>query len=83
MSVKEKVGIVISNKMMKTLVLAVANKVLHSKYGKTMIRTKRYKVHVENENDYKIGDTLRIQETRPISRTKRWRVIDIVSKSPR
>ena len=51
MSVKDKVGIVISNKMMKTLVLAVANKVLHSKYGKTMISTKRNIVHVENEND--------------------------------
>mmetsp|Transcript_11942 Transcript_11942/g.49831 ORF Transcript_11942/g.49831 Transcript_11942/m.49831 type:complete len:84 (+) Transcript_11942:1676-1927(+) len=80
---KERVGIVVSNKMSKTLVIAVANRILHPKYKKIMVRTKRYKAHIEEENLYKLGDTVRIQETRPLSRTKRWKVIDIISKSPR
>lgn len=83
MSIKERVGIVVSNKMTKTLVIAVANRVVHPKYGKIMIRTKRYKAHVETEKDYKLGDTVRIQETRPLSRTKRWKVIATISTSPR
>nr|YP_010336757.1 ribosomal protein S17 [Stylonema alsidii]UNJ15163.1 ribosomal protein S17 [Stylonema alsidii] len=83
MATKERVGIVVSNKMCKTLVIAVESRVLHPKYKKIMVRTKRYKAHVEQESNYKLGDTVRIQETRPLSRTKRWQVIDIISKSPR
>nr|YP_010336363.1 ribosomal protein S17 [Goniotrichopsis reniformis]UNJ14769.1 ribosomal protein S17 [Goniotrichopsis reniformis] len=80
---KERVGIVVSNKMSKTLVIAVESRVLHSKYKKIMVRTKRYKAHVEEETNYKLGDKVRIQETRPLSRTKCWQVTDIVAKSPR
>lgn len=80
---KERVGIVISNKMKKTLVVAVASRVLHQKYKKIMIRTKRYKVHTDREENYKLGDTVRIQETRPLSKTKRWKILDVIAKSPR
>nr|YP_010338500.1 ribosomal protein S17 [Rhodaphanes brevistipitata]UNJ18450.1 ribosomal protein S17 [Rhodaphanes brevistipitata] len=80
---KERIGIVVSNKMSKTLVIAVERRDLHPKYRKIMAKTKRYKAHVEEENNYKLGDKVKIQETRPLSRTKRWKVIDIISKSPR
>nr|YP_010336560.1 ribosomal protein S17 [Rhodospora sordida]UNJ14966.1 ribosomal protein S17 [Rhodospora sordida] len=80
---KERVGIVVSNKMSKTLVIAIASRILHPKYKKIMVRTKRYKAHVEQEMMYRLGDTVRIQETRPLSRTKRWKVVDVISRSPR
>nr|YP_009296924.1 ribosomal protein S17 [Bangiopsis subsimplex]AOM66267.1 ribosomal protein S17 [Bangiopsis subsimplex]ARO90371.1 30S ribosomal protein S17 [Bangiopsis subsimplex] len=80
---KERVGIVVSNKMHKTLVVAVASRILHPKYKKIMIKTKRYKVHTDQENIYQLGDTIRIQETRPLSKTKRWKVLDTIAKSPR
>nr|YP_010336165.1 ribosomal protein S17 [Chroodactylon ornatum]UNJ14571.1 ribosomal protein S17 [Chroodactylon ornatum] len=83
MATKEKVGIVVSNKMQKTLVVSVASRVVHPKYKKTMINTKRYKAHVESEKEYKLGDTVRITETRPLSRTKRWKVTEVISKSPK
>nr|YP_010335774.1 ribosomal protein S17 [Chroothece richteriana]UNJ14180.1 ribosomal protein S17 [Chroothece richteriana] len=83
MSIKEKIGIVVSNKMQKTLVVAVASRLVHPKYKKTMIKTKRYKAHVELEQEYKLGDTVRITETRPLSRTKRWEVAEVISKSPK
>jgi small subunit ribosomal protein S17 len=78
MAVKERVGLVISNKMQKTVVVAVENRSSHSKYGKIVVKTKHYKAHDE-ENKCNIGDRVRIQETRPLSRTKRWQVIDIVN----
>lgn len=78
MAVKERVGLVVSDKMDKTVVVAVENRAAHSKYGKIVAKTKRYKAHDE-ENKCKIGDRVRIQETRPLSRTKRWQVIDIVT----
>ncbi|HHP7243808.1 MAG TPA: 30S ribosomal protein S17, partial [Elainellaceae cyanobacterium] len=71
MPVKERVGLVVSDKMDKTVVVAIENRVPHSKYQKIMVRTKRYKVHDE-ENQCKVGDRVRIQESRPLSRTKRW-----------
>nr|ARO90984.1 30S ribosomal protein S17 [Corynoplastis japonica] len=77
MSLKEKIGTVISNKMNKTVVVFIENKIAHYKYNKIMIKTKRYKVHDEN-NECKIGDIVKIQETRPLSKTKRWQVIDII-----
>jgi small subunit ribosomal protein S17 len=78
MAVKERVGLVVSDKMDKTVVVAVENRSAHPKYGKIVVRTKRYKAHDE-ENQCKQGDRVRIQETRPLSRTKRWVVLDILS----
>ncbi|MBF2026468.1 MAG: 30S ribosomal protein S17 [Oscillatoriales cyanobacterium C42_A2020_001] len=78
MAVKERVGLVVSDKMEKTVVVAVENRAAHPKYGKIVAKTKRYKAHDE-ENKCKIGDRVRIQETRPLSRTKRWQVIDILT----
>lgn len=79
MAVKERVGVVVSNKMEKTVVVAVENRAPHPKYRKIMVRTKRYKAHDE-ENKCKEGDRVRIQETRPLSRTKRWTVVDILTE---
>lgn len=78
MAVKERVGVVVSDKMQKTVVVAVENRSPHPKYGKIVVRTKRYKAHDE-ENKCKEGDRVRIQETRPLSRTKRWTVAEILS----
>ena len=81
MAVKQQIGLVVSNKMDKTIVVAVENRAPHPKYRKIMVRTKRYKAHDE-ENKCQVGDRVRIQETRPLSRTKRWEVIDILSHTP-
>jgi small subunit ribosomal protein S17 len=78
MAVKEQVGVVVSDKMQKTVVVAVENRSAHSKYGKIVVQTKRYQAHDE-ENKCKVGDRVRIQETRPLSRVKRWIVTDILS----
>lgn len=80
MAVKERVGMVVSDKMDKTVVVAVENRSPHPKYGKIVVRTKRYKAHDE-ENKCKEGDRVRIQETRPLSRTKRWKVIEILNNT--
>jgi small subunit ribosomal protein S17 len=80
MAVKERVGLVVSDKMDKTIVVAVENRNAHPKYGKIVIRTKRYKAHDEN-NECQIGDRVRIRETRPLSRTKRWQVAEILDRS--
>jgi small subunit ribosomal protein S17 len=80
MAVKERVGLVVSDKMDKTVVVAVENRAAHPKYGKIVVRTKRYKAHDE-ENKCKMGDRVRILETRPLSRTKRWAVAEILSSS--
>ncbi|MEO0768595.1 MAG: 30S ribosomal protein S17 [Cyanobacteria bacterium J06649_4] len=80
MAAKERVGLVVSNKMDKTVVVAVESRVQHKKYDKIMVRTKKYKAHDE-ENKCKEGDRVRISETRPMSRTKRWVVADILSSS--
>lgn len=77
MPIKEKVGIVISNKMTKTITVAVKTKIPHPKYGKILARTKKYKVHDES-NTCQIGDIVKIQETRPLSKTKFWTLIDKV-----
>ena len=78
MAVKELVGLVVSDKMQKTVVVAVESRSAHSKYGKVVVRTKRYKVHDE-DNQCKEGDRVRISETRPLSRTKRWTLAEILS----
>ncbi|MBP5977141.1 MAG: 30S ribosomal protein S17 [Brasilonema octagenarum HA4186-MV1] len=78
MAVKERVGLVVSDKMQKTVVVAIENRAPHPKYGKIVVKTQRYKVHDE-ENQCKIGDRVRIQETRPLSKTKRWKVTEILT----
>lgn len=77
MAVKERVGEVVSDKMDKTIVVAIENRSPHPKYGKIVVRTKKYKVHDE-ENQCKQGDRVRIRETRPLSKTKRWMVAEIL-----
>jgi small subunit ribosomal protein S17 len=78
MAVKERVGTVVSNKMQKTVVVAVENRVPHPKYGKTIVQTRRYKAHDE-DNECKLGDRIRIRETRPLSKHKRWVVVETLS----
>ncbi len=80
MAVKERVGLVVSDKMNKTVVVAVENRAPHPKYGKIIVNTKRYKAHDE-ENKCKEGDRVRIQETRPLSKTKRWVVAEILNST--
>jgi small subunit ribosomal protein S17 len=76
---KTKVGLVVSDKMDKTVVVAVEDFVRHSLYGKAVKRTKKFKAHDE-ENQCNIGDKVRIMETRPLSKDKRWRLVSIVEK---
>lgn len=78
MALKEKVGLVVSNKMDKTVVVAVQNRSSHAKYGKIVVQTKRFKAHDEL-NACQQGDRVRIQETRPLSRTKRWQVVNVLN----
>jgi small subunit ribosomal protein S17 len=80
MATKERVGVVVSDKMNKTVVVAVENRFPHPIYKKTVSRTKRYKVHDE-DNNCKVGDQVRITETRPLSRTKRWTVAEVINTS--
>ena len=77
---KSRLGTVVSDKMDKTVVVAVEDRVKHPLYGKVMRRTSKVKVHDE-QNEAGIGDTVRIMETRPLSATKRWRVVEIVEKA--
>ena len=78
---KTKIGIVVSDKMQKTCVVAVDNFQRHPLYGRTMRRTRRFKVHDE-ENTCKIGDQVEIAECRPMSRTKHHRLLRIVERAP-
>ncbi|MFB2933995.1 30S ribosomal protein S17 [Aerosakkonemataceae cyanobacterium BLCC-F154] len=78
MAVKERVGLVVSNKMDKTVVVAIENRSPHPKYGKIVVQTKKYKAH-DQENKCNEGDRVRIRETRPLSRTKRWEVAEILT----
>ena len=80
MAIKERVGTVVSNKMDKTIVVAVESRSPHPKYGKIVVKTKKFKAHDE-ENQCKEGDTVRIQETRHLSKTKRWNLVKIMSHS--
>ena len=77
---KTRVGLVVSDKMQKTVVVAIERRVPHPVYGKMMTRTTRLKAHDE-ENAAKAGDTVRIMETRPMSKDKRWRLVEIVSRA--
>ena len=77
---KVRVGVVVSDKMQKTVVVRLDRRVPHPVYGKMVTRTKRVKAHDE-ENSAKTGDTVRIAETRPLSKDKRWRVVEIVERA--
>ncbi|CAB4853415.1 MAG: 30S ribosomal protein S17 [Actinobacteria bacterium] len=77
---KTREGLVVSNKMDKTAVVAVIERVRHPKYGKFMMRTKKLYVHDES-NDVNIGDKVRVMETRPLSKNKRWRVVEILERA--
>ena len=77
---KTRQGLVVSDKMDKTVVLAIERRVPHPVYGKMVTRTKRLKAHDE-QNSAKVGDTVRIVETRPLSKDKRWRLLEIVERA--
>ena len=80
MAVKEKVGLVISNKMNKTIVIKVENRYSHPMYSKIMVKSKKYLVHDEMET-CQIGDQVLVTECRPLSKRKRWKLVKIISKS--
>lgn len=77
---KERTGIVTSDKMDKTITVSIERKVKHPIYGKFLKQTKSFKAHDE-KNDAKVGDTVRIMETRPLSKTKRWRLVEIIERA--
>lgn len=77
---KERIGIVTSDKMDKTGVVQVVRKVKHPKYGKFMVKSKKIKFHDE-KGEAGIGDTVRIMETRPLSKTKNWRLVEVIEKA--
>lgn len=77
---RERVGVVVSNKMEKSIVVAVKRKVKHPIYGKFVNKTTRFVAH-DIENACNIGDTVKIMETRPLSKTKNWRLIEIVERA--
>jgi small subunit ribosomal protein S17 len=77
---KMRVGTVVSDKMQKTVVVAIQRRVPHPTYGKMMTRTKHFKAHDE-QNASKAGDVVRIMETRPLSKDKRWRVVEILERA--
>ncbi len=77
---RSRLGVVISDKMEKTVVVAVERKVRHPLYGKIMNKTAKFKAHDE-DNQCNVGDRVRIMETRPISKDKRWRVTEIIEKA--
>nr|YP_009496449.1 ribosomal protein S17 [Attheya longicornis]AWT39162.1 ribosomal protein S17 [Attheya longicornis] len=80
MPVKERIGIVVSNKMQKTIVVKVENRYSHPIYSKTMVKTKKYLAHDEM-SECNIGDQVLVQECRPLSKRKRWVLARIISKS--
>ena len=77
---KEKTGIVVSNKMDKSIVIAVKRKMKHPIYGKFVNKTSKFMAH-DDENSCNIGDTVKIAETRPLSKNKRWRLVEIIERA--
>lgn len=77
---KERTGVVTSNKMDKSIVVSVVKRVKHPMYGKFVLQTKKFVAHDE-KNDCNIGDTVRIMETRPLSKTKCWRLVEIIERA--
>jgi small subunit ribosomal protein S17 len=80
MAVKEKIGIVVSDKMTDTRIVAVNDRIIHKRYKKVITKTKRYAVQ-DSMFNASIGDKVRIRETKPISKTKKWILISVLSKS--
>ena len=78
--IKQRVGVVLSNKMQKTIVVQIKRKAPHPLYGKVIEKAAKFKVHDE-KNEAKPGDTVKIIETRPLSKEKRWRLLEIVARS--
>ena len=76
---KTRTGVVVSDAMNKTVIVNIERRFAHPLYGKGMKRTKKYHAHDEN-NEYQVGDTVRIVETRPLSKTKRWRVVELIER---
>tara|TARA_Y100000996_G_scaffold415564_2_gene411211 strand:- start:3122 stop:3379 length:258 start_codon:yes stop_codon:yes gene_type:complete len=77
---KERIGIVTSNRMEKSIVVSEVKRTKHPMYGKYVLKTKKYTAHDES-NDCKIGDTVKIMETRPLSKTKNWRLVEIIERA--
>ena len=77
---KTRIGVVTSNKMEKTITVAVVRKLKHPKYGKFLKKTKKFHAHDET-NDANVGDVVRIMETRPLSKTKKWRMVEILERA--
>ena len=77
---KERIGVVTSDKMEKSIVVSEVKKVKHPVYGKFVLKTKKYVAHDE-KNDCNKGDTVRIMETRPMSKTKKWRIVEIIERA--
>ena len=77
---KERIGVVTSNKMQKSIVVSEVNKVKHPMYGKFVLKTKKYVAH-DDGNECNVGDTVKIQQTRPISKTVSWVITNILEKS--
>jgi small subunit ribosomal protein S17 len=77
---KSRIGVVVSNKMTKTVVVKVERRVANRKYGKIIVRAEKYKAHDEDQQ-CQIGDKVRMVETRPMSKDKRWRVAEVLEKS--
>jgi small subunit ribosomal protein S17 len=77
---KERIGVVTSNKMDKSIVVAQVTRVKHPLYGKFVLKTKKFHAHDET-NDCNIGDTVKIMETRPLSKTKCWRLVEIIERA--
>ncbi len=77
---KERIGVVTSDKMEKSIVVAEVKRVKHPMYGKFVLKTKKYVAHDE-KNDCKLGDTVKIMETRPMSKTKCWRLVEILERA--
>ena len=77
---KTRIGVVVSDKMDKTIVVAIKTKVRHPLYGKMVNRTRKFKAHDE-KNECGIGDTVKIMETRPLSKDKHWRLVEIIEKA--
>ena len=77
---KERIGEVVSSKMNKTIVIAVKTKMKHPMYGKFVNKTSKFYAHDE-ENNCGVGDVVRIMETRPLSKTKKWRLVEIIEKA--
>ena len=80
MPIKERLGVVVSGKMDKTIVVSIENRLTNKRYGKIVANTKRYKVH-DGNNECSTGDLVLISETRPLSKTKRWEVKEVKQKA--